>query len=106
MHRILVTAALTAALPLYASATPLISEVFYDAIGSDDGQSFVELYGAPGTDLTGLVVEGINGSGGAVTHSIALSGAIGSDGIFVLADRLADGSTLVAHFDLLADFDV
>ena len=28
---------------------PLISEVFYDGVGSDNGQSFVELYGAPGT---------------------------------------------------------
>ena len=52
-----------------ASAAPLLSEVFYDAVGSDDGQSFVELYGTPGTDLTGLTIEGVNGSNGAVTVS-------------------------------------
>ena len=33
--------------------SPLISEVYYDAVGSDDGLSFVELWGAPGTDLDG-----------------------------------------------------
>ena len=31
---------------LAANALPLLSEVFYDAVGSDDGLSFVELYGA------------------------------------------------------------
>ena len=104
MFRILIGAAL-AALPLAAGATTLISEVFYDATGSDDGRSFVELYGTPGTDLSGLVIEGINGSGGGVTHSVALSGTLPADGLFVLADSLADGSSFVAEFDLLADFD-
>ena len=42
-----------------ALALPLISELFYDAVGSDNGQSFVELYGAPGASLEGLVLEGV-----------------------------------------------
>jgi hypothetical protein len=88
-----------------AAALPLISEVFYDAVGSDDGQSFVELYGTPGTDLSGLTIEGINGTGGAVTHSIALSGLIPADGLFVLADTFSGGGTAVANADLLASFD-
>lgn len=88
-----------------AAALPLISEVFYDAVGSDDGRSFVELYGTPGADLAGLVVEGINGAGGAVTDSIALSGPIPADGLFVLADGLADGTTLVPGADQIAFFD-
>ena len=67
-------------LPALTAALPLISEVFYDAVGSDNGQSFVELYGVPGTDLAGFVVEGINGSGGAVTDQVALSGLIPADG--------------------------
>jgi len=91
--------------PSTAVALPLISEVFYDAVGSDDGQGFVELYGTPGTDLTGLTIEGINGSGGSVTHSIALSGLIPADGLFVLADELSGGGTLVPDADLLAGFD-
>jgi hypothetical protein len=88
-----------------AAALPVLSEVFYDAVGTDDGQSFVELYGAPGTSLDGLVIEGVNGADGSVTHSIALTGTIGPDGLFVLADRTSDGTTLVADADLLLDFD-
>jgi hypothetical protein len=102
-------AALAAALSLGASqgsAAPLLSEVFYDAVGSDDGVGFVELWGAPGTSLEGLVIEGINGSGGGVTNSLALSGSIGASGLFVVADGLAGGSTtLVANADLVLDFD-
>jgi hypothetical protein len=103
-------AALGAALVLgaaQAGAAPLVlSEVFYDAVGADDGLSFVELWGAPGTSLAGLVVEAINGSGGGVTHSLALSGAIGPSGVFVIADNLAGGATtLVANADLILDFD-
>ena len=44
--------------PASARALPLISEVFYDAAGSDNGKSFVELYGAPGRSLDGLALEG------------------------------------------------
>ena len=93
------------AAPLGASGATLLSEVFYDAVGTDDGLSFVEIYGVPGTDLTGLLVEGINGTGGLVTDSIALSGLIPADGLFVLADGLADGTTHVGGADLIANFD-
>jgi hypothetical protein len=86
-------------------ALPLISELFYDAVGSDDGQSFVELYGEPGTPLEGLTLEGINGSNGAVTVSIALTGSIPSDGLFLLADTDAAGGTSVPGADALANFD-
>ena len=88
-----------------AAALPLIAEVFYDAVGSDDGQSFVELYGTPGMDLAGFTVEGINGANGAVTDSVMLSGLIPLDGFFVVADDRGDGTTLVANADLILDFD-
>ncbi len=88
-----------------ASAMPLLSEVYYDAPGSDDGAVFVELSGPAGFVLDGWLVEGVNGSNGAVAPSIALSGAIGADGLFVLADRFSDGTTAVANADLLANFD-
>ena len=96
---------LLSAAPTTAAALPLISEVFYDAVGSDDGQSFVELYGAPGTLLDGLFLEGVNGSNGGVTVSIALTGAIPADGLFVLADEASGGGTSVVGFDALANFD-
>jgi hypothetical protein len=88
-----------------ASAVPLLSEVYYDAVGVDDGQSFVELYGTPGSSLDGLVIEGVNGTGGTVTHTLPLSGVFGADGLFVLADRTSAGTTQVSDADLLLDFD-
>jgi hypothetical protein len=89
----------------HAHALPLISEVLYDAVGSDDGSVFVEIAGAPGTSLAGLSLEGVNGSDGSVTVSIPLSGTIGSDGLFVVADQASGGGTAVPGADLLADFD-
>ncbi len=88
-----------------AGALPLISEVYYDAVGVDDGQSFVELYGTAGSSLDGLVLEGVNGTGGAVTHTLVLTGNFGADGLFVVADRTSAGTTLVSDADLLLDFD-
>jgi hypothetical protein len=94
-------AALTAA---SVSALPVLSEIFYDAEGADDGQGFVELYGAPGTDVEGFTIEGINGSNGEVTVTIVLSGSIPADGVLVIADE-DGGATAVPEADLLANFD-
>ena len=110
MHDFTHHLALAGALAAYlfaapAFALPLISEVFYDGVGSDNGQSFVELYGAPGTPLDGLVLEGINGSGGAVTVTIALSGTIAADGLYLLADLDTGGGTQVPEPDAVANFD-
>jgi hypothetical protein len=98
-------AALLLLAPGLASATPLISELFYDATGSDDGQVFVELSGTPGTLLDGMTLEGVNGSGGGVGPVITLSGSIASDGLFVIADRTSSGSSMVGGADQLANFD-
>jgi hypothetical protein len=97
-----------AAILLVATTTqaqPILSEVYYDAPGSDDGQSFVELYGLPGTSLDGFVIEGINGSNGEAGPTIVLSGTIGESGLFVVADQLTGGSTSVLGADQLANFD-
>ncbi len=91
--------------PATSSALPLVSEVFYDATGSDNGLSFVELYGAAGSSLDGLVLEGVNGSNGAVGPVLPLSGAIGSDGFFVVADDRGDGLSDVPGADLVLNFD-
>jgi hypothetical protein len=93
-----------AALP--AAALPLLSEVLYDAVGSDDGLGFVELYGTPGTPLDGLFVEVVNGSDGGVVATLALTGTIPDDGLFVVADQLSDGTTAVPGADLLLNFDI
>ena len=99
------TAALCLGFTPGAGSALVISELFYDAVGTDDGLSFVEFYGAPGTSLEGLAVEGVNGSGGAVTHSLTLAGAVPDDGIFVLADGQAGAASLVVGADLVLDFD-
>jgi hypothetical protein len=96
---------LLALAPQTASAAPLISEALYDAVGSDNGLSFVELYGEPGSLLDGLFLEGINGSNGSAGPSIALSGVFPGDGIWLLADDVGDGTSLVAGAHLIANFD-
>lgn len=88
-----------------ASALVILSEIFYDAEGSDDGHVFVELAGPPGTLLDGWQVEGVNGFNGAVGPVIVLSGSIPASGLFVLADRTGGGSVFVENADLVANFD-
>ncbi len=107
MHRIsrLTATLLVALAPQLASAVPLISEVLYDAVGADNGLSFVELYGTPGASLDGLFLEGINGADGAAGPTIALSGVFPADGIWLLADDVGDGTSLVAGAHLIANFD-
>jgi len=87
-----------------AVASPVISELFYDAPGSDAGLAFVELFGTPGDSLDGLLLEGINGSGGTVYKTISLGGVFPLDGVFVIGDE-SGGSTQVANADLVADVD-
>ena len=94
-----------ALLPATALALPVISEVFYDAVGSDDGLSFVELYGTPGTSLAGYFVDNVNGANGAVGPSLTLAGTIPASGVFVVADATSAGVSSVTGADLLLDFD-
>ncbi len=88
-----------------AFAVPLISEIYYDAVGSDNGQGFVELYGDPGSSVDGLFIEGVNGANGSLGPTIALIGIFGPEGIFVVADDVGDGSSEVANSDQIANFD-
>ena len=102
----LVSAALAAAACLSPapSRAVQISEVLYDATGTDNGKVFVELWGAPGTALDGYTLEGVNGADGAVGPTLTLSGAIPADGFFVVGDT--DGTaSLVANVDLTLNFD-
>ncbi|MEZ4216348.1 MAG: PEP-CTERM sorting domain-containing protein [Myxococcota bacterium] len=105
--RALLAIAALGTLPLAtaARAVPLLSEIFYDAVGSDDGLSFVEIHAPAGTVLDGFTIEGVNGSGGAIGPVIALSGSVSASGLFVVADVDGSGLTAVAVFDQLANFD-
>jgi hypothetical protein len=92
-------------LALPASGAPILSEIYYDAEGSDDGYGFVELAGEPGASLEGLTLVGINGFNGAASPVISLSGVVGDDGLFLVADRTSTGNSFVLESDLLANFD-
>ena len=94
-----------AAMPA-GQAQTVISEVLYDAAGTDNGNVFVELFGTPGTLLDGLRLEGINGTDGSTYLTVALEGTIPGDGIFVIADDSGDGSSFIANADLIADVDL
>jgi len=101
------TALSLAALVLGArsAAAVQISEVLYDATGSDNGKVFVELWGAAGTSLTGYTLEGVNGGDGAIGPTLQLTGSIPADGFFVVADT--DGTaTQVANVDEVLNFDL
>ena len=98
--------AISAALAMsVVQAQTLISEVLYDAAGTDNGNVFVELYGAPGAVLDGLLLEGVTGADGNVYSSITLSGVIPADGVFVIGDDSGDGTTLVGNADLVMNVD-
>jgi len=88
-----------------AQAQTVISEVLYDAAGTDNGNVFVELFGAPGAVLDGLLLEGINGADGSIYRSVVLAGTIPSDGIFVIGDDGGDGTSLVSGVDLVREID-
>jgi len=88
-----------------AQSQPVISEVLYDATGTDNGNVFVELFGNPGTILDGLLLEGVNGADGSVYSSASLSGVIPADGVFVIGDDSGDGTTLVGNADLVMNVD-
>ena len=88
-----------------AQAQTVISEVLYDAAGTDNGNVFVELFGAPGALLDGLLLEGVNGADGSVYRSVVLAGTIPSDGVFVIGDDGGDGTSLVSGIDLVLEID-
>lgn len=88
-----------------AQAATLISEVLYDAVGTDRGNVFVELCGTPGTSLDGLVIEGVNGADGSVYKTATLSGVIPGDGVFVIGDDDGTGISQVANVDLVLDVE-
>ena len=103
-HGLLALALAFGALSSTPAGAVQLSELLYDATGTDNGTVFVELYGEPGTVLDGWTVEGVNGADGAIGPIVALSGQIASDGFFVLADSDL-GATQVANADQLANFD-
>ena len=91
--------------PRAASAGPIIHEVFYDAVGSDTGQVFTEIYGEAGMSLSGWSLVGVNGSSGSPYRTIDLTGAvIPADSLLVIAQSAAT-SLLAGLRDFVANVD-
>ncbi|MEM7205974.1 MAG: lamin tail domain-containing protein [Planctomycetota bacterium] len=98
---------------LASAQGPVINEVSYDAVGGDDGNVFVEIFGRPGFDLSGYTIQGIEGSGGSASgcnnesFTFPAGALIPADGFVVVADADSSGSTLVPNFDYLdSDMDL
>src|SRR5262249_14452587 len=88
----------------------VINEFLYDGKFNDtDGESFLELYGTPGADISLYQVSFINGADGAPTDRVTLpTGSIlPEDGIFVIADLRTGSHTesKVPNSDYFDQFD-
>jgi uncharacterized protein len=89
-----------------------INEIHYDNTGTDVGE-FIEVAGAPGTDLTGWSIVLYNGSGGAPYGTIGLSGTLPTSctGLGVQSTAIAgiqngapDGMALVDDMGAVVQF--
>ncbi len=87
-----------------ASAAIVLSEVFYDASGSDNGLEWVEIKNADSAsvDLSGYCV----GNGGtSYTYSLVqLSGTVAAGGVFVVGGTTSSAANANPTFDQALDF--
>jgi hypothetical protein len=69
----------------YTAPKPVINEVVYDDAGTDD-EEFIEIYGVPGTDISGYTIDGHTASDGSVyaTWTIPAATTIPADGFYVI----------------------
>jgi hypothetical protein len=76
-----------------------ISEILVNPEGTDNGKTFVELYGPAGTSLADYTIVGVDGGTGTIYLTADLSGfVIAAGGVFVIADA-AGGVTSVPSAD-------
>ncbi|MCE9625815.1 MAG: hypothetical protein K8R69_10265 [Deltaproteobacteria bacterium] len=90
--------------------TLVLNEVLYDGKVSDtDGESFVELVGTAGADISLYQILFINGEDGAETERITLppNSLLPEDGLFLIADLKTSSKTesMVPTADCLDQFD-
>ncbi|MEN3614482.1 ExeM/NucH family extracellular endonuclease [Plantactinospora sp. ZYX-F-223] len=99
-----------AALAAEPVATPFLSEIHYDNVGTDTGEA-IEVEAPAGTDLTGWQLVLYNGNNGAPYHTRTLSGTVPAAGVVVATyptDGIQNGSpdavALVAPGGAVAEF--
>jgi hypothetical protein len=106
--------ALIGALGTASAQRVVINEVYYDAPGNDNGQVFVELFGPAGTDISGWIIQAIEGDSGGVgggcnpdNFTFPAGATIGASGLVVVADDDGTGSTQVANANfIVGDMDL
>ncbi|MEV4343639.1 ExeM/NucH family extracellular endonuclease [Actinoplanes sp. NPDC049596] len=93
-----------------ADATPFISEIHYDNVGTDSGEA-IEIQAPAGFDLSGWQIALYNGSNNAVYNTATLSGAVPVAGVVVqnygvdgLQNGAPDGVALVKPDGSVAEF--
>ncbi|WP_245922704.1 ExeM/NucH family extracellular endonuclease [Paractinoplanes atraurantiacus] len=93
-----------------ADATPYISEIHYDNVGTDSGEA-IEIQAPAGFDLSGWQLALYNGSNNAVYNTATLSGAVPAAGVVVqnyptdgLQNGAPDGVALVKPDGSVAEF--
>ncbi|MBU0507250.1 T9SS type A sorting domain-containing protein [bacterium] len=75
------------ALAANAPAQVILNEVYYDNPGAENADVlFTELWGPPGTSLSGWTLVGTNGNNGTEYRTVTLSGTIPADGYFVIGN--------------------
>ena len=87
MLRKLMVLSAVLALVTAVPAQVMLNEVYYDNPSTENPNVlFTEIYGPPGTDLTGWALVGINGSSGAEYRTVSLQGNIPADGYYVVGN--------------------
>ena len=87
-----------------AEAAVSFNEIFFDVpqdstgtfTGRNNGRAFIELRGTAGevvNDLSIIVIEGDGGAAGVIDTVIPLSGAVGTNGLFLRRDDMVDSGT-------------
>ena len=69
----------------------VINEIFFDSVGADAPNVFIELFGPEGTLLDGWRLEAVNGADNQVYANIQLSGRIPSGGWYLVTTPTAAG---------------
>ena len=82
----------------------ILSEVFYDAVGSDNGLEWVELYnnGSASVDLSSYSLG--NGGTNYTTSTVQLSGTIAAGGFFILGGPTSSALNFNPTFDQQVNF--
>ncbi len=90
--------------PPPAPAGLVLSEVFYDRSGSDNGFEWVELYNSSGVSIDLSAFSLGSGGSGYTTSTVQLSGTVAAGATFVVGGSSSDSTNGNPSFDLVVNF--